>query len=536
MFRTLYLTIIAALACSIVSCDQRRTVDRASDDKILLIGNGDEPAELDPQVVTGVIESNIIEALFEGLCVRHPELEGVHLPGVAERWEANEDFTHWSFHLRNDAKWSDGAPLTSEDFLFAIERILSPDFGAKYAEMLYALKGAKEFNQGKTSDFSTVGVKTQGAHTLSFDLKAPTPYLPDLTKHYTWFPVPKHVILKHGSMSTKHSPWTRPQHIVSNGPFKLKSWKFNQYIEAEANPHYWDAQNLKLNGIQFQPIKNAYTEARMFFDGQLHGTYTLAPEMIRYAKEHAPESLRQEPYFASYFLRCSFESKKMQDLRVRRALALSIDRQAIIDKILQGGQNAAYSITPPIGDYQPRVAVRHDIAKAKELLADAGYGPGNPLRINLLATDRDSTKRICEAVQAMWKQELGVDCTIVQFEWKTYLDKLTKLDYDVCFGGWSADYPDPTTFLDMWIKGGGNNRTGWSNAGFDAQLAKAAQSHDPAQRFELLVEAESTMMAEMPILPLFWATTNYLLSPQVKGWHPLLLNHHPYKFIDLQHD
>ncbi|WP_018968903.1 peptide ABC transporter substrate-binding protein [Rubritalea marina] len=533
MLRIFHISAVFALTLSLISCDQRRTVDRASEEKVLLLGNGDEPKELDPQVVTGVIESNIINALFEGLCVRHPENEGVHLPGMAERWEANADFTQWTFHLRNDAKWSDGTPLTAADFLFAFERILTPEFGAKYAEMLYYLKGAQQFHQGESDDFSSVSVRAPDPHTLELELVAPTPFLPDLTMHYTWFPVPKHCVLSHGEMQTKHNPWTRPQHIVSNGPFQLTSWKFNQYIAAEANPNYWDAARLKLKGIKFLPIKNAYTEARMFFDGQLHGTYTLAPEMIRYAKDTEPESLRQEPYFASYFLRCNVTSPAVQNPKIRRALALAIDRQAIIDKILQGGQSAAYSVTPPIGEYQPPKAIEYKLSEAKALLKEAGFGPDNPLRLKLLATDRDSTKRICEAVQAMWKQELGVDCTIVQFEWKTYLDKLTKLQYDVCFGGWSADYPDPTTFLDMWKKGGGNNRTGWFNNDYDQQLKTAAQCSDPAERFRLLERAEATMMDELPSLPLFWATTNYLLSPQVQGWHPLLLNQHPYKFIDL---
>ena len=516
------------------SCEGDRTVDKATQEKILLIGNSDEPADLDPQVVTGVIESNIITALFEGLCVQHPEKDGIHLPGVAEKWQASDDFKSWTFYLRKDAKWSDGSPLTTADFLFAYERILSPEFAAKYSEMLYFITNAEAFNKGDLTDFSKVGVEALDPHTLKFELKAPTPFLPDLTKHYTWFPVPKHTVLKYGAIDEKHTAWTAPGKLVSNGAFQLKSWRYNQFIEVERNPHYWDTEQVKLSAIHFLPIKNPYTEARMFFDGQLHVTYTLAPEMVKYSKENYAQNLRQEPYFTSSFLRCNVLSDKVSDPNTRKALAYSINRQSLIDNILQGGQIAAHALVPPIGEYQSPQMVEFDLAKAKEHLKKAGYGPSNPLRLRLLATDKDSTKRLCEAMQAMWKQTLGVEVSIEQFEWKTYLDKVQNSDYDLCIGGWVADYPDVSTFLDMWVKGGGNNRTNWYNEEYEALLKVGAQSSNPSQRIRTLEKAEEQLLKDMPIIPLYWASTNYLIDTSVKGWHPLLLNNHPYKFVDLE--
>jgi oligopeptide transport system substrate-binding protein len=519
-----------------VSCKGERTVDKATEEKIFLYGNSDEPEDLDPQVVTGVIESNIINSLFEGLCVQHPEKEGVHLPGVAESWQASEDFKTWTFQLRKDAKWSDGTPLTTADFLFSYERILRPAFAAKFCEMLYFIKNAEEFNKGEVTDFNEVGVKALDAHTLQIDLKAPTPFLPDLTKHYTWFPVPKHVILQFGDIDTKHTTWTDPDKLVSNGAFKLDSWRFNQFIEVVKNPYYWDKENVQLEGVKFIPVKNVYTEARMFFDGQLHATYTLAPEMIQYARDNYPENLRQEPYFNSYFLRCNVLSDKVKDINVRKALAFAVDRQSLIDNILQGGQTPAYALVPPIGEYQSPKVVDFDIQKAKDALAEAGYGPNKPLRLRLLATDKDSTKRLCEAMQAMWKQTLGVEVAIEQFEWKTYLDKVHKGDYDICIGGWAADYPDVSTFLDMWKKGGGNNRTNWHSDEYEELLEQGAQASDPTERIRILEKAEARFLTDMPIIPLYWATTVYLIDNSVKGWHPLLLNNHPYKFIDLENN
>mgnify|MGYP000050068060 CR=1 FL=1 len=233
------------------------------------------------------IESNIIRALFEGLCVEDPKKDGNSLPGVAESWTHTDDFKIWTFNLRSSNRWSDGKPLTTDDFLFSYERILSPKFAAKYAGLLYLIEGAEQFNKGETSDFSTVGVKAINPHTLEIRLKAPTPFLPELTKHYTWYPVPKHAVLRKGKIDEQHTNWTDLDNIVSNGPFQLKSWQFNYLIEVEKNQQYWDTNVVKLNGIKFLPVSNQYTENRMFAANQLHVTATIPAEMIEYSKASA---------------------------------------------------------------------------------------------------------------------------------------------------------------------------------------------------------------------------------------------------------
>jgi len=526
--------LLGACALAMLGCKGEPPIDAYTEKKILILGNSTEPQGLDPQIVTGVIESNIIRALFEGLCVEHPSKQGVHLPGAAEHWQANDDFTEWTFHLRRDGKWSDGTPVSAEDFLFSYQRILHPDFGADYASMLYYILGAEAYNKGETADFSTVGVSAPDAYTLKVKLKASIPFLPDLTKHYTWYPVPKHIILKHGKMQQRNTPWTEPENLVSNGAFMLKDWRLNDYIHAVRNPHYWDKQTVKLNGIRFLPISNQYTEARMFFNQQLHATYGLAPEMIEYAANKYSQYLRQETYLGTNFIRFNVTDPLLDDLRVRKALALSIDSQAIITHILKGGQKPAYGMVPPTDDYQTPKAVSFDPVRAKELLEQAGYGGNNKLRITLLSTDREVSKRLSEAYQDMWKKHLGAEVSIEQREWKTYLSRMSGLDYQLALGGWIGDYPDPTTFLDMWKTGDGNNRTGWSNKDYEALLAKAEQTKDPEARLRILELAEALFLSEMPIIPVYWYTTNYLLHTAVKGWHPLLLNNHPYKFVDLE--
>ena len=530
-----YLMICAIVTLSSVSCKSKSTVEKANLEGILLLANSAEPEGLDPQIVTGVPENNILRALFEGLCVEDPEFDGKARPGVASSWEHNTTFTQWTFHLRPNAVWSDGTPLTSEDFLFAYQRILHPKFAAKYANMLYFILHAEAYNKGDLKDFSQVGVKAPDAHTLVITTESPVPFLPELTKHYTWFPIPKHTVLRYGKMTEKHTRWTDPGRIVSNGPFILKDWKFNYYISVKKNPNYWDHKTVQLNGIKFFPISNTYTEARMFFDQQIHGTYGLAPEMIEYSRKHYPKCLHQEPYLGTYFIRCNTSRNGLSDARVRRALAFAINQQSIIDHITKGHQLPATGFTPHIGGYSGPDVVHFNPEKARKLLADAGYpgGRGFP-KLSILTADRDLSKRLSEACQDMWKKHLGIQVSIQQQEWKTHLESRAKRNYDLCISSWIGDYPDPKTFLEIWTKDGGNNRTTWFNDTYESYLKKADTCPSQELRFNTLKKAESILMQEMPILPIYWMTTNYLLHPSVKNWHPLILNNHPYKFIRLE--
>ncbi len=527
-------TLLPVFTFVLFSCKGKPPIDAYTEKKILIVGNANEPAGLDPQIVTGVIESNIITSLFEGLCVQHPSESSSSLPGAAERWEANEDFTEWTFHLQKNGKWSDGEPVTSADFLFAYERILHPDFSAKYASMLYYIKNGEKFNRGEIKDFSEVGVKAVDEHTLKVILRAPIPFLPDLTKHYTWYPVPKHAILARGTMTERHTEWTDPEHMVSNGAFKMKTWKFNDKIEVVRNTHYWDAKTVKLNAIRFLPISNKYTEARMFFNDQMHVTERLAPEMIEYCRQRYPDQLRQEVYLGTDFIRFNMNLAKFKDIRVRRALSLSIDRKLIIDKVIKGGQQPAEGMVPPMGNYKTAGLVKFDAAKARELMESAGFSDDNRLKFTMLTTDKDSAKLYAEAFQDMWQKNLPVEVSIQQREWKTYQDMMSQLDYEMCTGGWIGDYPDPTTFLDMWKKGDGNNRTGWSNEKYDALLGQAELASNPQERIKLLRQAEIVLLEDVPIVPIYWQTSVYLLHESVKNWHPLPLRNQPYKFLNLE--
>jgi oligopeptide transport system substrate-binding protein len=527
------LLLISAQSLLLASCQKEAQVDKATREGILLVGNSNEPKGLDPHIVSGVLESNILRALFEGLITNDPQSDTATPGGAALEVTPDATATVWTVKLRPDGKWSDGTPVTAQDFAFSYERMLTPELGAKYAEMLYFLKGAEDFNKGKTTDFSTVGVEVMDDETLRLTLRGPTPYFREILKHYTWTAVPRHIVLKHGKIGQRGNPWTRPENIVGNGPYQLKSWRRTDHIEVERNPFYWNAANVTLNGIRFLPITNLYTEARMFRDGQLHTTYAATSEVVDLMKKDHPEQLRQEPYVGTTFFRFNTTRKPLNDVRVRQALSYAIDRDAICSTVFRGYE-PAYAMTPPMGNYQPPRGAGFDKEKARQLLAEAGFpgGKGFP-RLKVLIASKETAATLAQAVQAMWRDTLGIEVEIENKEWNAYIVATQELDYDIANSGWIGDYLDPLTFLEMWTPGNGNNLTGWESPEFVKLLQQSFQETDAARRFDLLRQAESIFVNESAILPIAWQSRNYLIHPSVEGWHPLLLANNPYQFLRL---
>ena len=529
------LLLISAPVCLLLSACQKETqVGKANREGILLVGNSAEPKALDHQLVTGVIESKIITSLFEGLVADHPSQDDASPPGAAVSWTHNAEMTEWTFALQPEGKWSDGAPVTAHDFVFAYHRLLHPDFAGPYAEMLYVIVNAEEYNKGKISDFSQVGVTALDDFTLQVKLREPVPYLPSLTRHYTWFPVPRHVVLQHGKMTDRFTKWSTLDHLVGNGPFKIKQWRFHDFIEVTRNPYYWDAANVGLNGIRFYPIENYYTETRAFLSGQLHTTYQLPPDLIQAMKTKEPKYLRQEPYVGTIFIRLNTTRPALSDPRVRQALSLTIDRQQICEHIMEGFFPTV-SLTPKMGAYTPEPKLSFDPEKARALLAEAGFPNGDGFPVFSLMIARPAARAVTESIQAMWKQHLNIRVDIQNRDWGSYVSAQQSLNFDMAYAGWVGDYLDPTTFLNMWTTGNGNNNTGWNDKRYEGLLREAALNSDPAERLALFRQAEAILMDSMPILPISHYTRNYLLRPEVKGWHPLLLDNHPWKAIHLEH-
>ena len=532
MFRRLWM--IPAISCLILtSCQKETQVARANREGILLVGNSAEPKALDHQLVTGVPESKVIGALFEGLVAEHPSQDDASPPGAAASWEHNEDMTGWVFHLQPEGKWSDGTAVTAHDFVFAYHRLLHPDFAGPYAEMLYFLENAEAFNKGKISDFSQVGVKAVDDFTLAVKLREPVPYLPSLTRHYTWFPVPRHVVLQHGKMTDRFTKWSVLPNLVGNGAFKLNAWRFHDFIEVKRNPHFWDAASVGLNGIRFYPIENPYTETRAFLSGQLHTIYQLPSDLIRTVKQSNPEFLRQEPYVGTTFVRVNTQRPALSDARVRQALSLTLDREQICEHIMEGFFPAR-SLTPKMGAYQPETKLNFDPQKARALLAEAGFPDGEGFPVFSMLISRPAARAGAEAIQAMWSKHLNIRINIQNMDWGSYINAQQSLNFDLASAGWIGDYLDPTTFLNMWTQGNGNNNTGWSDPRYTALLREAALKSEPTARLALFREAEALLMDAQPIIPISYYTRNYLLRPEVKGWHPLLLDNHPWSAIRLE--
>ncbi len=533
MTRCCLLLISAPLFFLLGSCQKESQVDRATRDGILLVGNASEPKGLDPHIVSGVIEANILRALFEGLITNDPSSDSATPPGAALSVTPDSTATVWTAKLRPDGKWSDGTPVTAQDFAFSYERILTPELGAKYSEMLYFLKGAEDFNKGVTTDFSTVGVQVLDDLTLRLTLRGPTPYFLQILKHYTWTAVPRHIVLKFGKIGQRGNPWTRPENIVGNGPYQLKSWRRTDHIEVERNPHYWDAAHTTLNGIRFLPVTNLYTEARMFRDGQLHLTYSATPEVVDLMKKENPAELRQEPYVGTTFFRCNTTRTPLNDPRVRQALSAAIDQQAICSNVYRG-YPPAYSMTPPMGDYQPPHLIGYDLEKARRLLAEAGFpgGKGFP-RLKILIASKETAATLAQATQAMWRKNLGIEVEIENKEWNAYILAMQNLDYDLANSGWIGDYLDPLTFLEMWTPGNGNNNTGWNSPAYASLIKQSCEETDATRRFSLLKQAETLFVQDCPVLLLGWYSRNYLIAPDVQGWNPLLLANNPYQFLRL---
>ncbi len=503
---------------------------------VLLAGNGTEIETMDPTLATGVPEHHVISALFEGLVAPGTSDPDADEPGAAAEW-SHVDYTRWTFKLQPEGRWSDGTPVTSGDFVFTYQRILSPELAADYATMLYPLKNAEKFNKGELKDFSQVGVRAVDDLTLEMTLEGPAPYLPGMLKHYSWFAIPRHVVEKHGGMTDRFNPWSKPEFIVTNGPFMLKTWRFTHYLAVERNPHYWDKASVKLNEIHFFPIASDTSEERAFRDGQLHLTDMVPLPRVPYYKEGGSGYYQTSPNLGTHFLRLNVTRPPFNDNRVRQALGLAVDRESLVNNVLRAGQTAAYGLTPPgcAEGYQTPQKLTFDPQRAKSLLAEAGFpdGRGFP-KVELLITQSSAARTISEAVQEMWKRHLNIEVGVLNQEWQVYLDAMRKLDYSIAIAGWVGDYPDPMTFLSMWRTGDGNNNTGYASKRFDELVNQSAINPDLNARYQQLYEAESLLLDDLPLIPLYWRVQYYLKRPEVKNYHSSLLAHRAYKSIWLE--
>ena len=528
--------VLTCLYCGLGCSKGSNKDDLGGIQQILHLGNGAEPEGLDPQLVTGVPEHNIISALIEGLVTE--DKDDLHpVPGVAERWEKNSDGLIWTFHLRKDAKWSNGDSVTARDFVESYRRILSPTLGSQYAYMLHVVKNAEEFNSGKLKDYSLVGFEAVNDYVLKITLKEPTPYFLSLLNHYSWFPVHIPTVKKHGAPYKQGNDWHLEGNFVGNGAFILDKWEVNKIIVVKKSPTYWDRDTVKLEEIHFHPISDAEVEERTFRAGQIHVSNTIPLNKIEVYRTKEPKKLRIDTYLGTYFYRLNTKRKPLNDKRVRQALALAVNRESIVRNVHHRTVEVATHFTPSLKGlytYKGGVRLEYNPDRAKQLLAEAGFpgGKGFP-KMALLYNSSEAHRRMAEVIQQMWKQNLGIDIELANEEWKVYLKSAQEMEYDICRAGWIGDYPDANTFLDMWLTGGGNNYTGFAMPEYDKLIADAARARDEA-RAAIFQKAEELLLDEMPVLPIYFYTARYLIDPSVREWNETILNHHPYKYVYLE--
>lgn len=480
-----------------------------------------EPPTLDPGLATDSTSSAVINNVFEGLTVL---LDDEIQPGAAESWEISEDQLTYTFKLRDNATWTNGQPVTAHDFEYAWKRVLNPETISQYASIMYMIDGAEAYNSGEGTA-EDVKVKAVDDNTLEVTLKEPCAYFLELVAFYSYMPLNKEAVEGNKSWAAEAG-----DAYVTNGPFVLSTWNHNSDIVLTKNPSYWDAENVALEEVNIQIITSEATGTAEFQAGNLdylgtpYGTISL--DSIDLFK--ADGSLQTAPYAGIYWYKLNTTDELMSNVNLRKALALAIDRQALIDNVLKGGQVAALGYVPPTmeGFKEDRGYFKDaDFDKAKEYLAIAleelGMSDPSELQLNISINDSEAHMTIAQYIQESWATNLGIQAEIDSTEWQVYLDRVDNLDYQIGRLGWIADYNDPNTFLEMYTTAdNGNNSTGWESEAFQQRLAEANSETDPEKRIALLQEAEKIMIEDMPVIPLYYYTNNYVVAENIKNMKP----------------
>lgn len=492
----------------------------------LRINMSAEPPTFDPAQAKDSQTNTALKLMYEGLT--RMGADGNPAPGVAEKWDVSEDGLKYTFHLRDNATWNNGEPVTAEDFAYAWEHVLSPDTApaSEYAYQLYYLKNGEAFNTGKIKDFSQVGVKVVDEKTLEVTLENPAPYWLGLTSFYTYYPVNKKNVEANDKWAAKADT------MVTNGPFTLTTWTTGQQLAWTKNDKYWDKDNIKLNTITASLVNSGATEYSSYQSGQLD--YAGAPtgeiptDQIPAAKQQFPDQFQAKGIASTYYYEFNNKEKPFDNAKIRKAFAMSINRQAIVDNVTLGGQIPAFGFVPPgIKGQTDEYRAEHkdsyfkeDAAQAKTLLAEGmkeeGYTTLPP--VTLIYNSSEAHQKIALAIADMWKSNLGVDVKTENQEWSVFLNNRQSGNFQVARAGWTADYNDPMTFMDMWVTGGGNNNAGYANPAYDKLIADAKSTQDAAKRMDDMAKAEKMLIEDdMAVMPVYYYTSISLVKPNLKG-------------------
>lgn len=575
--------------------------------------NGTEVKSFDPAIVSGNPEGNILNCLFERLTRWDPEtLEP--MPGVAESWEISDDQLTYTFHLRDDARWSDGSPVTADDFHYAWRRFLGPRTAAEYAVLAWYIKNAHSYSRGGSGispgdqvevelnlpvdatnslrgellhgklvsvenaddpdsrtflveidgqkqrfdpvddqgavevpasgvrwcrqvllDFREVGVEVLDSQTLRITLEHPTQYFLQLVGFYPFSPVNRKCVETHGTPL-----WTKPKNLVSNGPFNVLFRRIRDRIRMVKSETYWNRDAVRLGVVDALAVDSTSTALNLFMTGKADWIITVPPAALRIMLKQDPprNDINPAPFIGCYYYMLNTTRKPLNDVRVRKALSLALDREEICSKIMGAGEIPAYSLVPPgMEGYEGQTCAAEDPEEARRLLAEAGYpeGKGFP-RMDILYNTDEAHQSVAELIRKQWQRELGIQIKTRNEEWASYLSSHRQMKYNVSRRGWIGDYADPSTFLDMMVTGGEQNNTGWSNAEYDRMIKAAAQEADPEKRMQIFRQSERILMDELPILPIYFYVSKNMVKPYVRGFYNNIQDVHPVWAMWIDHD
>jgi oligopeptide transport system substrate-binding protein len=493
----------------------------------LQLHNGGDPGTLDPHKASGDWENRVIGDYIEGLLTENAKAEAI--PGQAESWDISEDGTVYTFHLRDGIQWSDGEPVTAGDFVFAFQRLFNPATAADYAYLQFPIKNSEKINSGEITDFNELGVKAIDDKTLEITLEAPTPFFLDALTHYTAYPVPQHLVEKFGD------DWTKVENIVGNGPYLIKEWLPGSYVRSEKNADYYDAANVQIDEVYYHVLEDQAAALNRYRAGEFDILTDFPADQYQWLQDNLPGQAHVVPFLGVYYyVMNQEEGQVLSDIRIREALSTTVVREVIGPDILGTGELPAYGWVPPGTNnyvdtpYMPEWAAtpyEERVEHAKELMTEAGYGPNNPLTLQLRYNTNDNHQRIAVAIAAMW-EPIGVKVELFNAETAVHYDALRAGDFQVGRAGWLLDYNDPSNTLDL-LKTGvdqggtmnwGNNYGRYSNDEFNALMTQASTELDLAARGELLAQAEKIAMDEFAAIPIYWYVSKDVVSPKISGF------------------
>lgn len=520
--------------CSLITfaCLLIASISSAYAGGTLRVASMGEPASLDPHKVSGTWENAVVGDMYIGLTTENQKAEPV--PGVAESWTVSEDGKTYVFTLRKSS-WSDGTPFTANDFVYSMQRILLPETAAEYASLLYIIEGAEALNKGEAKP-ENLAVKALDDYTLEIKLTGPAPYFLALLTHYTAYPVPKHVIDKHGK------DWTKPAYMVVNGPYKLVEWIPNTHVKLTKNDTYWDKDSVSIDNLVFYTQEDRAAVQKRFRAGEIDIATDFASDQIGWLKENLPNETRIAPYMGIYYYPINSSVEPFTDIRVRNALSMAVNREAIVDKVLKTGEIAAYSFVPPgVAYYDNQAEVEWKSVpfterqkKAKELLAEAGFTAEKPLEFTLRYNTSENHKRIAVAVASMWKA-IGVKAELFNSEVKVHYADLKQGDFQVARAGWIADYNDAQNFLYLLeTRTGVNNYGRYSNPEYDNLMLEAEVTADLQKRGKLMYKAEQLAMRDQPVIPIYHYVSKNLVSQKVEGFVDNPQDIHRWRYVSLK--